>query len=483
MMYRNSFDAYVRGNKVVKQRKYGELIKNIFVFAIGALGSKFTMFFLVPLYTNVLSDVEYGIADLVFTVGQLLVPVISLAIFNGLLRYGLEPEQHREDVWKCASIIFILGSVIMIMITPLISLYKPISKWSWYVCIYTILCFFSQNVFVYLKVKEKNIWYSVLNICQALLLVLCNCVFLIKFKLGIQGYLLSSLISTGITALLATFIGGTIKDLSIARYDKCLMKKMVYYSIPFIFNDISWWIIRSSDKVMIEWIIGGTYLGLYTAASKIPSFVTVFTSIFSQAWVLSSIKEYDSTNDTNFYSEVFQFFSVVIFGVCIFVIALIKPFMSIYVGDKFFEAWKYVPLLIVSAAFAAVVSFTSSLYGAMKKSKNIMSTTLIAGGINVIINYIFINLCGVWGALVGTVIAYSVVAVLRLLDIRRYININYNLPMFFGLTGLIMAEAILVSLDLHIIEVSLITILLYLLLTKKQLSQMVKMVLLKLKKH
>ena len=64
-----------------------------------------------PLYTNVLSDIEYGIADLVFTVSDLLLPLMSLAVYNGLLRFGLIPEKQEESV-KCTWIVFLFGMII-----------------------------------------------------------------------------------------------------------------------------------------------------------------------------------------------------------------------------------------------------------------------------------------------------------------------------------------------------------------------------------
>jgi O-antigen/teichoic acid export membrane protein len=450
--------------------KYKKLITDIFIFGVGALGSKFIVFFLLPLYTNILSDAEYGIADLVFTTGQLLVPIVSLAIFNGLLRYGLSPEYKKEEVWQCASIIFALGCVFTVILMPLFSLYKPISQWRWYLCLYTISYFASQNTFVYLKVKDRNKMYSILSILQALLLVLLNILFLAILGMGIRGYLLSSIISFIVTSVVAFWAGNMANGLCCYSFNKSLMKKMILYSLPFILNDISWWVIHSSDKIMIEWLLGSALLGIYTAASKIPSLINAVASIFTQAWGLSSIKEYDSTNDIHFYSRVFQCFSTAIFGVCICIIAVIKPFMSIYVGSGFSDSWRYVPLLLVSATFAAISSFAGSMYGAMKKSKNIMTTTLIAGIINVIINYIFIKMCGVWGAIIGTVTAYLVVAILRLLDVHRYIKIDYDVPKLMILTILTLTEAVLVSLNVNIILTCIFSLILYMILAHRDLG-------------
>ena len=45
--------------------KYSYLIQNTALLTLSSFGSKFLSFFLVPLYTNVLSTAEYGIADII----------------------------------------------------------------------------------------------------------------------------------------------------------------------------------------------------------------------------------------------------------------------------------------------------------------------------------------------------------------------------------------------------------------------------------
>ena len=452
--------------------KYKRLVKDIFVFGLGAIGSRFIMFFLLPLYTNALTDAEYGVADLVFSAGQLILPVISVAIFNGLLRFGLSPEYRTEDVVLSATIVFVVGSVLTVFLTPLMGMYRPISEWKWYLCLYIIFNFAQQNVFVYLKVKGQNKLYALLSMGQAGLIVAFNILFLIVYNMGVVGYLMSSIMAFGITALCGVGFGGIWRGYKKSRLNFSLLKGMILFSFPYVINDISWWFIHSSDKIMIEWMIGAATLGIYTAASKIPALINAIAAIFTQAWGLSSIKEYDTSNDVSFYTKVFQWFSCVMFAGGLFIIAVIKPFMGVYVGKGFGEAWRLVPLLLVSAVFSAISAFTTSLYGAMRKSKNIMSTTLIAGILNVIINYIFINICGVWGAILGTVVAYFVVALLRLLDVHRYIRIDYNVPKLLVYTFLIFGEAVLVSLDLMPGGSCILCIFVFLLVSYKEWSQL-----------
>ncbi len=456
-------------------QKYKRLAGDMGLFALGSLGSKLVLFLLLPIYTHVLTDSEYGIADLVFTMGDLILPFISLAFYNGLLRYGLIKGKNQNAL-LCTAVVFLGGSAAAVLLTPLIGLYPAVREWKWYLCAHIIVHFARNSALVYLKVKDKNKAYAVLSIMQAILLVGFNVLFLIVFKLGIKGYLLSTILSNAVLAILSIIIGRVIPDIRGASLEKPLFKEMTSYSVPFIFNDVSWGVIHCADKIMIESMINGSMLGLYTAASKIPALVNAFTAIFSQAWGLASIKEYDSTNDTKFYTDVFKYFSALVFGGTIILITITKPFMHIYVGREFVESWKYVPLLLTSAAFAAISTFAGNMFGAYKQSKPIMISTVIACIANVVINYLLIPVIGVFGAVIGTVSAYFVVAAVRLITLMQKTKIRFNLLKTGAFALITLVHATLVSMEIHIYIVSAVALLLFFAIAWKDILEAIRMI-------
>lgn len=447
--------------------KYKKLITDMGLFAIGSLGSKLLLFLLIPLYTNVLSTSEYGIADLVFAVGDLILPFVSVTIYNGLLRFGLI-EENKQDAIRCSVFIFLLGSLFTILITPIIGYYSPINAWKWFLASKIVSSFACLNSLIILKVKDKNKGYAIISILNACMLVSFNVLLLVVFKQGVKGYLYSSILSQLLTAVIAFIYGDVWKDLKDSSNNWPLMKEMVLFSLPFIINDVSWWLILSSNKVMIEWFVGSSTLGLYTTASKIPSLLNTFVSIFSQAWGIASIKEYDSTNDSSFYSAVFKYYLVFVFGTSILVIAFTKPFMKFYVGNSFFDAWHYVPLLLVSAAFAALSTFAGSLFSALKRSNILMISTVIAAVVNITANYLLIPYLGIWGAVLGSVLAYFVVAMCRLFYVKKLIGLDLNSKLLILVSSIVLFEAVFVGFDFYIIPVVVFSSILFVLTVRKE---------------
>lgn len=432
---------------MASNKKYTNLLKDTLIFALGSIGSKVIVFFLVPFYTYYLTPEEYGISDLVFTVSQLAIPFFSLVIFDAVTRFALYKKDRPQDALLVGVVVWLIGSILAFIFTPLIGLYQPIASWKWYVTSYISINMLVSIELNYFKAINKNLLYSIICILQTLTLALLNILLVAHLQMGIKGYLISYIGSNLAAALLALVIGNLVGEIRAASFDSQLAKQMVVYSSPLILNNLSWWVIQSSDKLMLENMINAAALGVYTVASRIPSLITVFITIFQQAWGISSIKEMDSTNDSNFYTNVFTIYSFIAFLGGFSLCTIIKPFMDLYVRSTAYgEVWRYVPLLLASAVFSALAAYCGSMYGALKKSMNNMLSTLIAAIVNILVNYIGILVFGIWGAMIGTITAYLLLAIIRIVDVKRFVNVGFNWRMLILNSVLLVLQAIIVSL-------------------------------------
>lgn len=441
--------------------KVSQLLKDTLIFAIGSLGSKIVLFLLVPLYTNVMTADEYGTADLVITIGQLLVPFVALVIHDAVLRFGLSKYENKEDVLLVSFIVLAAGSLVAVAITPLFAFYQAVANYRWLLCGYVIAYMASNIEFTYLKVAGKNRLYAGLGIVQTLTMALFNIILLSVFDMGVEGYLLANIVALGVIDVAVFLAGGFASCLHIAKFDKALLKRMLAYSTPLVLNNISWWVIHSADKVMIEWALGASALGLFTVASKVPSLINTVVNVFQQAWGISSIKEIESSNDASYYSGVFQIYSTLCMGACIALVAVIKPFMFVYVGAEYFESWHYIPLLLVAAALSGTASYFGAMYAALKKSVNNMLATLISALINVVLCAALVEFFGVWAAVLGTLAAYLTLFFVCMFGVLRFVKFDVRLKRYIACLIVALIQAVLVSADFHIYLVSLAAVLVF----------------------
>ena len=456
--------------------RYKTLLKDTLIFGLGNLGTKLILFLMVPLYTNYMSDAEYGIADLVFTIAQLMAPFLSVVIFDAIIRFGLSERERKEDIILVGVTVWGIAAVLGLALTPLVGLYKALADWKWYLYIYVISNIADSIGYCYLKAKGKNKIYALLSVIQTALMASLNVFFLVYRSMGIRGYLLAYILSEIVIDVCLIITADIINDLKKARFDRDLFKRMILFSSPLILNNVSWWVIQSSDKVMVEAMISAAALGIYTAAAKIPALINVMVSIFQQAWGISAVKEYESSNDKEYYSTVLRYLFLFISGACIFFVAIMKVFMTHYVGKDFIDAWHYVPLLLVSAVFAGIAGYFGSMYSALKKSVNNMLSTATAALVNIIFNFLLIPSMGIWGAVIGTLVAYITIAFFRLFDVKRFVHIDIKWQTFLPTILILISQAVAVSLNYHIYLISMLAIAFYLAINFKDILLLTKQI-------
>lgn len=407
---------------LMNRSKY--LIKNTAIFAIGNLGSKLINFFLIPLYTNVLTREQYGVTDLVFTVCSIAIPVITLNISEAIMRFALDEDANYNSIMSIgvSTILVSFGSSLIILAVA--SLYAPIAPYRIYVYGYAIAYGACEISICYLRGKEKLMAYSISNIIRTFAIAVFNIVCLLVLKMGVPGYLLAHILANVVTTLFA-FITGNVGD--VVRhfsFDRVLFKKMVMYSIPLIPTSFMWWIINSSDRLMITSMVSIAASGVFAVSSKIPSLISFISTIFNQAFSYSAIHEESSVDRVDFNNTIFDYLfgMVTVFGVA--VLGMLKVFMKFYVSEEFYEAWFYTPPLIVGTCVLVLGTFFSVSYTVNKDSMGFLKSGALAAIANVILNFTLIPILGPWGAAFATFVSYCIVFVYRYFDIKKYIVLN-----------------------------------------------------------
>lgn len=409
----------------VKIEKYRGLVRNILIFGVGLLGSKFVQFILLPYFTNVLTTAEYGSTDLVMTFVGLMVPLVTLELSDSVLRFGLSEETNKGSLIVNAGIILIFSSVIVIFFSPLIVFYKSISEYRWYVVILIITQAFRTNEALFVKANNKVTIYSIDSIMTAIVIAICDIIFISRFEMAARGYFLAEIIGN-CCSVLFLFVTGKIGQ--IIRWncsvDWLLMKQMLTYSVPLMFNALSWWITSFSDRMILDMFFSTNEVGIYSVAAKIPAIVTTLLSVFTQAWIMSAIKEYEAEKDVRFFENIYIVYSTFLFTFVSILILVIKPVMKFYVGKNFFEAWYYVPFLLLGTVFLGISNYYGAIYASAKANFLEIKSTMICAAANIILNFLFIPKFNILGAVLATAFSYITVVIVRIIDIRKLIKMK-----------------------------------------------------------
>lgn len=403
--------------------KYKKLLSDTGIFAIGNLGSKLLVFLLVPFYTNILSTSDYGIADLITTTVSVVLPIFCLAIYDSVLRFTLDKNYKPKDVFVTSSIIILISSLFVLIIKPLVvSFASSLISYYWFFLFIYLGTAFNTSISNYLRGIDKIKVFASKGIFYSLVFAISNVLLLKHFSLGLKGYLFAILLSEWLTCAYMLIAGKL--DLIGGVFNYKLLKEMLIYSIPLIPAILGWWIMQLSDKYMIIHFSGLAESGVYAISYKIPTILSVLTSIFIQAWQIAAIKSVDDKDKDKFASTIYNYFNLFSVIVCSLLIIFSKGLSYLLFKKEYFIAWQYVPFLLIAYLFSGICGVLASLFSAKKKTNIMFYSTLAGALINISLNLLIIPRYGALGAAFSTMVAFALTWGLRLIVIRKIYVLN-----------------------------------------------------------
>ncbi|WP_251919956.1 lipopolysaccharide biosynthesis protein [Lactococcus lactis] len=413
---------------------FKKLAGNTLIFAVGNAATLLISFFMVPVYTSILSTSEFGVSDLINTTVNMLLPVISLNIFAAVFRWAIEENDNRIEIFSNGIFISCLGSILSILFGVLLSIFKV--KYAWVIGFNlggVILLNHFQN---FARGIEQTKLYSFSGIVASAINLSSNLLLMIIFKLGLNGYLISLVISNYSATMFLFVFGKYYQYWNKNAISKDEIKKMLKFSLPMIPNAFTWWMTNDASRLIILIFVGAAGNGLFAVANKIPSLISTLFGLFQNAWQISAVETYKNKSANNIYSLTFNIvFGVILIG-CIFVISIIKIFMKFYVAPDFFKAWEFIPILLLTAVFSSVSAFLGTTYLVAKKTKGLFTTTIWGTIINIALSSMLIPLFGVNGAGISGMLGFFVVSLMRLRQTEKWVKININwslhLPLIVG---------------------------------------------------
>jgi len=411
---------------MASKQKY--LAKNVLLFSISGFVPKILSIILIPLYTSYLTTAEYGISDLISTTVSLLIPIFTLDIQDAVMRFALDKNYDKKDVFSIATRIILVGTALVCGGTAIVSLLNISGIENSYLFFFVVMYFSTavyNTVSLFCRGIDKVSVMVVGSIINSVVSLSANILFLAVFKWGLNGYLLANSLGS-VIALAWCFIGAKLHRYWKFNIPKNVHKDMIAFSFPLIFSVIAWWINNASDRYILSWMSGVAVSGLYAVSYKIPNILSMFQNIFSQAWSISAIKEFDKNDTDRFMSNTYNMMNFGMTALCSGIMIVNIPVAKILYSNEFFEAWYYVPPLLISVVFNAMALFIGSIFTAVKDTKTLSVSTIIGAVVNTVCNFVFIYLWGAYGAALATMLGYAVVLGMRHIILRKHIILHLN---------------------------------------------------------
>ncbi len=384
------------------------------IYGLANILDRIVTFVMIPVYTRFLTPADYGILELVYMTTSIISLVVGMGIEAAVSRFYFDhEEQEKRD--RVISTAFVgygaMAFGVALLFLPFSGLMAHYILDSAALKKYFIVALFTLGVdmiipvaFAYFRIRQKSFTLMVFQVSKTALSLGLNIYFVVFAGMGVYGILLSSLISSGLFAVLMTaFVlrqTGTASDFG-------LLWQMIKFGLPLIPSNFSAYLVHASDRYFIKSYASMSLTGLYSLGYKFGALVNQFvTSPFIQIWTPRRFEYFNREDSERIFARIFTYFTALSLFVGLQISILSKDIVQIVTAEPYWSAYKVVPIIVLSyIIFSFHYHFNIGIF--MKKATKYVAYINIANGIlNLILNFILIKRFDIWGAAYATLICF-----------------------------------------------------------------------------
>lgn len=423
----------------------GKLAKNTIILSIGTFLPKLASFITLPILTGYLTKEDYGTYDLVIVLASLLLPATTLQIQSAAFRFLIDVRDNEKEKKGIVSNIFIF--LLPVSLLCLLILYFCLFKFSAAIRLSICLYFFFDIVVSTTRQVVRGLSHNLKYSISAIISSGCQLIFVLllvqQLEQGLVGGVLALTFAEILSFLYLLFSARLYRYIDFSTINKSTIKSLLAYSWPMVPNNMSMWVMRMSDRLVVTLFMGLTANAVYSVANKIPQLLTLAQSTFTMAWQENASIVSKDEDAENYYSLMFRRIFDLMAGFLGIIIAATPLLFIILIRGDYSEAYIQIPILVLSMFFFAMSTFLGGIYVAYMKTKSVGITTITSALINLVVDIALIHFIGLYAASGSTLVSYIFLFFFRLIDVQKIIKLTYSKIHLIVVLTLIVVECIL----------------------------------------
>lgn len=386
--------------------------KNSILYTFGSMMTPMIGFIMLPIYTFYLSPSEYGIMTTVQTLVGLFELILMLSLHSAVTRFYYDfldqPDKQKEYLGSIFIFVLLFSTVSAIIflllkdsIGALLFQNIPINPFYYYLIgLSWASCLISLPMALF-RAQEKAGSFVAINCIKSILIMLVTIYLVVNRGLGAEAALISQFIVTLIVVFLTFYM--QYKNIRISL-NILYVKQSLIFSIPLLPHLASGWIIKSSDRVILEKFVDAEDLGIYALAVQVSMILTLFYTSINNALIprYTSLRKEGKEHKAKKLLKIFSFV-IVIFGIVSIPIAIIG--IKILASSEYNSAVSILPVLLIGQIIKGFYYIPVAKLYFVKKTGAIATSSLLAATISIGINLMAIPYIGIYGAIISSITA------------------------------------------------------------------------------
>lgn len=327
--------------------------KDFLIYGFASILGKIAAVFLMPIYTNILTQEEYGAMALIIACQGIIGLISNLNIHSGIARDYREEGIDRTKLVSTGlfSILGISLAVMVFMISTqsfwqetVLSLDKRYST-AFLIMLMTIPAGSTLSYFsIMTRFKRKPILYSIGTLIQLIVQISVSIIGVVYLRYGIASVFTGTLCGELVGTLYFSYINRSNIRLT---FSKTYLKRAMLFAIPTLPAILAGWIDSSIGQIIIGKHISQTDLGVYSIALQLASVFTFISVALNNVW---SPYLYENYKKEGFIKEIKKLYTIIVLVLTVIAVTLSlmsKEIVLLLSNDSYLNAAQYFTLLCI----------------------------------------------------------------------------------------------------------------------------------------
>lgn len=411
------------------------IFKSTAIYFVGNVLAKIILFFLLPLYTKYIPSADMGYYDTAVAIVTFMSNVLFLDIGSAIMRFAFEYKQDLETTRKIpistGMSIFLFSTLIYILISLVVGLTVDIQYVFW-VAMYGLAASI-QNLYSYLsRTYGYNSLFAVSGVVNTLVHVLTNILFIIVLKWDYRALYISAVIGMLSGVLVLEVKVRLFSKLKLKFFDKALFIRMLKFSLPLCINSVAFWLLSSSNKLIVSFLLGTEATGYLSIANKFNQVLFLVSTCFQLAWQELAFSRNNKleAGTGEFYTKAMDLYTRILICGLLLCIPLIQLGLTIFpsfIDPSYNDSIILIPLALVGTVMSIICTFLGSIFGGLKKTNVIFVSSMAGAIVNIGLIYGLIQAgMGVMAANIAFMVGFFVAVVIRMLFLYKEIKMKFK---------------------------------------------------------
>lgn len=398
------------------------LFRNSLIYSLTTFIQKGLVFLLLPLYTRYLPPHEFGIVTVMLAISFICSAFFTFGLDSAILRFYYDTKQEPKDFKNMFGTLLIALFLISLtafllavtVFSPFVQFFMEDIPFYPYAYIgFSIVVFqpLYNLCLAFLQAKHQASSYSFLSFMYFVINIGIMILFVVIFKMGAIGYLLSILVAQALSSFAGLWI---LRNEFQLTFRIQFLKAAMRYSFPLIPHSLASQVAGYADRIILNKFLNTGMAGIYHLGYVLSMPIEVLTFSINRAYTPLFFKHVEEKKDD--LSEVINVALVIILVYLFFSTALSLfsfEIVSLFFSDNFHSAYKVIPFISFSFANTGFYYlFSTVLFYDKKLTKFVPISTIVAGITIIVLDIILVPKIGFLGAGVALYTGQLMLAIL-----------------------------------------------------------------------